>query len=96
MILEQTVCWPRPVRSATVTSFSRCPPAVIVSYVEGPNAGPCVAVAPVTFGLVVAADTLRRSARQRKHIRQIHRSKRRSDSPGKNAATRANTHYCRT
>lgn len=65
MILEQTEYWPRPVRSAAATSSSRCPPAETVSCAEGPNAGPYVATAPVEFGLVVAADTPRRSARQR-------------------------------
>lgn len=64
---EQTECSPRPVRSAAATSSSRCPPAETVSYAAGPDAGPCVAVAPAGSGLVVAADTPPRSARQREN-----------------------------
>lgn len=64
--LKQTVCSPRRARSATATLSSRCPPAEIASYVEGPDAGLCAAIAPAGFGRDVATDKLRKSVKQSK------------------------------
>lgn len=72
-ILKQTVYSPRPARSAIATSSSHCPLVEIAFYVEGPNASPCAAVAPVGFERDVATDKQRMSAKQKKedHIYRV-------------------------